>query len=231
MLVLFDLDDTLLDDAKATAAAVTALHSHLESDRPLNAFRERWHASLQRHFARFLTGEINFQDQRRARIRDVVRSDLSDALADDIFSLYLSEYESRWSCFADVLPCLEALRDHDLGIVSNGNSDQQRQKLSSLGIRDFFRCVVVSEEVGCAKPDPRIFLKACELVGADPSHTIHVGDRFEVDVRGASCAGLHAVLLQRSGSEVPSRGHDFPIIRTLADLPSLVHDMAPSSTE
>ena len=44
------------------------------------------------------------------------------------------------------------------------------------------------------KPDPRFFTRALERAGADPATTLHVGDLYYVDVRGARAAGLEAWL-------------------------------------
>jgi putative hydrolase of the HAD superfamily len=224
MLILFDIDDTLLDDTLATRLAMDALHTQLQSEWSLEEFRARWLDSIGRHFPRFLAGEITFEEQRRARIRDVVATELPDSKADDVFATYLVEYERHWRLFADVLPCLDALREHQLGVVSNGNSYQQRQKLQRLGILERFTCVVLSEEAGCAKPDARIFVRACELAGADPRQSVHVGDRLDVDVFGASQAGLNAVWLNRSAAKAPAHDHALTTIGTLAELPTLVCD-------
>ena len=78
---------------------------------------------------------------------------LSDGEADARFGVYLRCYESHWSLFADVLVCLERLSSMPLGIISNGNSDQQHQKLKRTGILERFSTVVISEEVGASKPE------------------------------------------------------------------------------
>jgi putative hydrolase of the HAD superfamily len=223
MLVLFDIDDTLLDDAAATREAVDALREHLELDVPERELRARWFDSLRHHFARYVAGQIGFQEQRRARVRDALAADLSDVEADGIFEVYLSAYESKWRLFADVLPCLDALGEHRLGIVSNGNAQQQRHKLSRLGILDRFACVVVSEECGWAKPDPRIFARACELGKATPSNVVHVGDRPDIDALGAARAGLRAVWLDRQRADPAEQlGPGIARITTLAELPRFV---------
>jgi putative hydrolase of the HAD superfamily len=49
------------------------------------------------------------------------------------------------------------------------------------------------------KPDPRFFEIALERSGARPETTIHVGDLYEVDVRGARAAGITPVLLDAAG--------------------------------
>jgi len=223
MLILFDIDDTLHDDAKATRAAVDALREHLDLGVPELEFRIRWFDSLRHHFERYLAGQIDFQQQRRARARDALAEDLSDAEADKVFEVYLTAYEKNWSLFADVLPCLDALGEHQLGIVSNGNAQQQRHKLSRLGILDRFACVVVSEDCGWAKPDPRIFARACELGHAHLPNVVHVGDRWDIDALGAARAGLRAVWLDRRGENVAEQlSPDIARLTTLAELPALV---------
>jgi putative hydrolase of the HAD superfamily len=223
MLVLFDVDDTLLDDATATREAVDALREHLELDVPRFDFRTRWFDSLRHHFARYVAGQVDFKEQRRARIRDAVAADVSDVDADEIFDVYLTVYEQKWSLFADVFPCLDALGQHRLGIVSNGNAQQQRHKLARLGILDRFACVVVSEDCGWAKPDPRIFARACELGHATPPNVVHVGDRRDIDALGAARAGLRAVWLDRRGSDPAEQlTSDITRLTTLAELPTLV---------
>jgi putative hydrolase of the HAD superfamily len=223
MLILFDLDDTLLDNLGATRRAVDALREHLELDVPVFEFRSRWFQSTERHFHRFIAGLVDFQGQRRARIRDALQTTVSDARADELFAVYQSTFEQSWRLFDDVLPCLDALGHHRLGVVTNGNSAQQRRKLARLGIIERFACVVVSDECGWAKPDPRIFERACELAGIAAPDVIHVGDRDDVDVLGATRAGLRAAWLDRHGAGVAERtSHDVARLTTLAELPRLV---------
>jgi putative hydrolase of the HAD superfamily len=223
MLVLFDVDDTLLDDGTATREAVDALREQLDLSVPEIEFRNRWFDSLRHHFARYVGGQIDFQEQRRARVRDALAADLTDVDADKIFEVYRTVYEQKWSLFADVLPCLDALGEHQLGIVSNGNAQQQRHKLWRLGILDRFALVVVSEDCGWAKPDARIFERACELGHAHPRDVVHVGDRRDIDALGAARAGLRAVWLDRRGSDPAEQpSPDIARLTTLAELPALV---------
>jgi len=50
--------------------------------------------------------------------------------------------------------------------------------------------VVDSHVVGVAKPDPRIFAPALEILGSEPGRTVYVGDTRHYDVGGANAAGL-----------------------------------------
>jgi HAD superfamily hydrolase (TIGR01509 family) len=102
-----------------------------------------------------------------------------------------------WSHVLPGVPeSLARLRTRNLRLVVVSNSDGSiEQGLSRVGLRDYFDAVVDSCVVGFEKPDPRIFAHALDLVGAQPSRTLHVGDMFYADIEGARRAGVHAVLL------------------------------------
>ncbi|MFD2506889.1 HAD family hydrolase [Halalkalibacter alkalisediminis] len=53
---------------------------------------------------------------------------------------YLEAYENSWTVFADVVPCLQRLKalGVEIGIISNGDYNQQVKKLKNLGIERFF---------------------------------------------------------------------------------------------
>jgi putative hydrolase of the HAD superfamily len=216
-LVLFDIDDTLLDDASAQRAAAMVLHRHAGMDVDMETFLDLWSATSHRHYARYLQGELDFQGQRRARMREAVDGALSDAAADILFDSYLDAYESAWALFADVNGCLDALGgQHRLGVVSNGQGPQQRRKLEALGIADRFACIVISGELGHRKPSPAIFLEACARLGTAPRGAVYVGDRYEIDALGARSAGLTGVWLDRLGAR--ENLHLPPVISSLSDL-------------
>ena len=72
-----------------------------------------------------------------------------------------------------------------------------------------------AEAIGARKPDPRAFLITGDRLGVAPDTVLSVGDEFEVDVIGARSAGLHAVLLDRSGSAAPE---ETAVIHSLREL-------------
>jgi HAD superfamily hydrolase (TIGR01509 family) len=91
---------------------------------------------------------------------------------------------------------LQALREAGLRLtaVCNANGAAE-QELTEQGLRPFLDAVIDSHVVGFKKPDPRIFYHALKESQADPQHTIHVGDLYNVDVAGARAAELHAILI------------------------------------
>jgi putative hydrolase of the HAD superfamily len=219
--VLFDLDDTLLDDGAAQRVYIEQLYHAHEQTLPQSSaadFGAAWRAAIARHFARFAAGEISAIEQRRARVRDVfARPDMPEVQVDAFIEIFLSLYASAWCLFADVLPSLDALRRFPLGVITNGIHAQQVDKLRRTGILDRFRVVLVSEAVGHAKPAPQIFAQACAQLGCTPNDCIFVGDDWGNDVEGARAAGMTPIWLNRHGATAPDGA---PVVRisTLSEL-------------
>jgi putative hydrolase of the HAD superfamily len=58
-----------------------------------------------------------------------------------------------------------------------------------------------SSELGIKKPDPEIYLKACQLLGVEPQRCLYVGDGGSHELSGASELGMDALLLDVPGEE------------------------------
>ena len=130
----------------------------------------------------------------------------------------------RLRLFQDVHGLISLLQArHSLALVTNGASDTQRENLRVLDIEDRFGAVVISGEVGVAKPDARIFQFTLRALGVEPENVWHVGDDLNADVAGAKGASLTAVWLNRRGALRTGDGPkpDYEI-RSLRQLPVLL---------
>jgi putative hydrolase of the HAD superfamily len=121
--------------------------------------------------------------------------------------------------YPDVLPALRELRDSGVTLVIASNWDCSLPDwLRPAGILELVDGVVTSAEVGAAKPAPRVFQRALAVAGVEPGEALHVGDKVDNDIEGATAAGVRGVLLQREGEPPP--GVD--AIRSLEELPALL---------
>jgi len=230
-LVLFDLDDTLLDHGSAARAGLLRHPDVLAHEPDPDAAFGRWRALEEEHYARYLRGELGHQEQRRARVRaylaplGIVHD--SDADADAWFADYQRAAHAAWSLFDDVLPCLAALGDRRIGVITNGEAEPQRAKLAALGLDRRVDPIVCSGAVGVAKPDARIFAIACDDARIPASRSVYVGDRLRTDAIGAVRAGLRGVWLDRHGlatrDELADAAREgVAVVRSLAALPALL---------
>ncbi|HEY1457864.1 MAG TPA: HAD family hydrolase, partial [Solirubrobacteraceae bacterium] len=130
----------------------------------------------------------------------------------------------HFNVFADVRPALMRLREEGLLLVVVSNWDiSLRATLTDAGLADLLDDVLSSAEAGHQKPQRAIFDAALQRAGVASAQAIHVGDSSELDVDGASSAGLAVVLLRRDradGSEPGDGGT--PVISSLEQLPALV---------
>ncbi len=90
-------------------------------------------------------------------------------------------------------------------IVTNNTVEEQHAKLRHLGITSLIDVLVISEEVGIAKPHPRIFEAALERVGCQCHEVVMVGDSWANDVLGAQGVGIRTIWLNRFGEPCPDK--------------------------
>jgi 2-haloacid dehalogenase len=76
-------------------------------------------------------------------------------------------------------------------VLTNGLADVQRPRIASSSLAGVVEHIVISEEVGAAKPDPAIFAVALARMGApDPRDVLLIGDSLSSDIAGGVAAGL-----------------------------------------
>ncbi len=106
----------------------------------------------------------------------------------------------RIGLFPDVLPVLEELQSegYALALVSNAQRVFTRDEVRMLRLDRFFRYDILSTDFGFAKPDPRLFSIACDLLGVAPGAAVYIGDNPEHDIPGPRQTGMRTVLLNRA---------------------------------
>jgi putative hydrolase of the HAD superfamily len=231
--MLFDLDDTLFAHRSAVVAGIAAHRAALGgvfAAADENTAARRWNELEETQYHRYLTGELSYAEQRRARARGFVEDYgvlLEDHEADAWYDAYFLEYTRAWTLHDDALPCLDLLAAAGIrfGIITNGELAFQTAKIERVGLAGRVERVITSGELGYAKPDARIFEHACSVFGVAPSEVAYVGDRLRTDAIGASAAGLTGVWLDRLGAAsanelAAARVSSVPVIRTLVELPA-----------
>lgn len=199
----FDLDGTLFDHRGSATEAVDAF-LRLVGAVPSDDVRGLWFSAEDAEFERWRTGQVSFQEQRRRRLRTVlpalgVAIEDNPVFLDELFEEYLREYQAAWRAFPDAFDVLTSLRNQGfrLGILTNGNEQQQLEKLGTIGLHESVDVVCVSEAIGVQKPDPRAFKTLAQRLGVAPAECLFVGDNPQQDVAGAITAGMSAKLVER----------------------------------
>lgn len=200
--ILFDADGTLFDFQRAErhALAQTMTRFDLEYD---DARHPALYTTINRDVWRQLEqGTLTAATLKVERFRRFLAG-CEVALAPEAFS---GEYLRQLATVSHLLDGAEALLAairprFRLGIVTNGLAEVQRPRLARSAIGPLFDTVVVSEEIGAAKPDARIFEHALrQLRHDDPSTVLVVGDSLASDIQGGCNAGMQTCWFNPSGA-------------------------------
>lgn len=208
--VLFDLDDTLYDHQHNCREALSGVHREYACFQRVSyeEFDQRHSDYLEAIHLRVLAGELTLDEARRLRFRKLF-AHYGEEIADDALETltvrYRQAYLAAERLIDGAVALLEQVRAAGLriGIVTNNTIEEQTAKLKRLGLEPYIDVLTISEAVGVAKPDPRIFAAALRQLGCQPDEVVMVGDSWSADIMGAQAAGIRAVWLNRYGRACP----------------------------
>jgi putative hydrolase of the HAD superfamily len=184
---------------------VEGLRARFEGDDPRMAEMRAWGPNFRR------------ESWRRALLRCGIEN---EALAAELDARFEAERAATNPFIPGADDALARLATRfRLAIVTNGIPDVQREKLVRTGLVERFEAVVISGELGCGKPDRRIYDETLRQLGLPAGACVMVGDNVRRDVAGAQDAGIRAVWIA-AGRPLPEEGvTPFLAVDTLADLP------------
>lgn len=221
--LIFDADGTLFDYDRAEASAFLRTfeqNGHPFATHYADVYREV-NSQIWREFER---GEISADDlrvERFARLFARLALEIDPAGFSRDYLLNLGRQVDLIDGAAELVRTLHGR--YRMIVLTNGLKDVQRARLAGCGLQGYFEGIVISDEVGVAKPDPRIFDIAFGLMGNPPrDQVLMIGDGLSSDIRGAANYGIDACWFNPAG-EAPLNG--LPIrfeISHLADLPALL---------
>jgi len=227
---LLDADNTIFDydraerDALAGALAEAGIEA---TDR----VRETYRVLNDALWRAFEQGTVTQEALRMERFRRLLPEALPGCRADP--AVLSRRYVELLAAQAHLLPhAADALTDLGsraaLALVTNGLAEVQRSRLARSGLAARFHAVVISGEVGIAKPDPRFFHLATRALGLSADEVLCVGDMPGTDIRGARAAGMASCWVAAPGASWPTDepGPDYTI-RDLRALLALAPEPAP----
>lgn len=189
--LLIDADDTLFDYDAAETDALAAAFADFDIDvQPAHAEAYRQiNAALWKAFER---GEIAQDILRLERFRQLFQAFGMEVDVEAFSTCYLRHLGQAGHLLPGAIALLEALLGKvGLVLITNGIAGVQRSRLVRSGLERYFDAVIISDEVGAAKPDPAIFDAAFAAMGYPPKTTVlMVGDSLTSDIAGGVAYGL-----------------------------------------
>jgi 2-haloacid dehalogenase len=191
--LLFDADGTLFDYDRAERLALERTLAHFGlalDDDTLQAYR-RFNGQV---WAAFEQGTISSLALRLRRF-ELLFLELGrhiDAAA--CSDLYLQHLGQVAELLPGALAVVQALHSrYRLAVVTNGLQEVQRPRLQRSALAPYIAQLIISEEVGAAKPDPAYFDAALARIGNPPrEQVLLIGDNWSSDIAGANGYGIDA---------------------------------------
>jgi len=111
--------------------------------------------------------------------------------------------DARYHAFVDVINITDGVltllrklsQRYQLGLLSNYPCGRSiRDSLNKIALSDMFEAIVISGEVGYAKPHAKPFEKLLNTLSLSSSECVYVGDNWLADIQGAKRIGMAAIL-------------------------------------
>lgn len=216
--ILLDADDTIFDFEAGNRNAVGLLMEELGLSSPtvFDEYQTINHACWEALERGEMTQEILHVERFRRFLAAKDRGDDPEKVAARFAALLgqqaipLPYAEEVVKALCERLPVI---------LLTNGIAVIQRSRLARSPIREWIHGIVISQEAGFAKPDPRLFEIA--LDGVAPADALMIGDGIRSDVLGANRAGIDVCWYNPGGKPLPAEMHAEYEIRDLREIPAI----------
>ncbi len=225
---MFDADNTLIDFTNASKLSFQQTfvdYGHTATPELYATYKVINHGV----WTAFEQGEITAERLRVKRFEDFFAEIGFSPTSPESFSKrYLENLIFKSENYDGVKEMLEGLQsNYRMSIITNGLKEVQRPRLDKLGMTHYFDSIIVSDEIGFAKPDERYFEIAFNSIDNPPpkENTLVIGDNLKSDILGGIRYGLKTCWLNSEG-EVNETGiePDFEI-QDILKLPDLIKSL------
>ncbi len=223
--LVFDADGTLFDYDRAELNALSRTFEHYDvflDPASHRAFRE----INARLWGCFEEGTISSSRLRVKRFEDLTQALGLAFPASELSASYLANLGSERHLMPEAERVIRELSQGlRLVLATNGIAEVQRSRFFASTIGGFFTAVVISDEIGTAKPDRGFFWEVFHQIGnPDHAEVLMVGDGLTSDIEGAAGFGIDTCWFNPSGQ--PNRSGIEPTyeISELAEVLRIVGD-------
>jgi len=202
--LMFDFDNTLTDfhEASLLSFEQTFKDYELKYDPDYYKVYEKVNAKIWDQFERKLITTEDIRKQRFKLFFEEIKLENIDGY--EFNAQYLSNIVQFTTIRPEVVSLLKKLRqNYKLSIITNGLKEVQRARLDKCGITDLFDSIIVSDEIGVAKPDKLFFDYTMKSISTkiDKNKILVIGDSLKSDIAGAKLYKLKSCLISKKKHE------------------------------
>ncbi|MFJ7662575.1 YjjG family noncanonical pyrimidine nucleotidase [Lysinibacillus sp. NPDC097162] len=190
-ILLFDVDDTLLDFNLAEDAALKRLFEQ-EKIATTPTMITRYKEINESMWRAFERGEVTKTSLHNTRFSIALKEfgiEVDGEYVETVFQKYLQEAHHYVDGAYELIAQLAD--SYDLYVVSNGITKTQNKRLADADLAKYFKGIFISEQTGYQKPMPAFFDYVFDRIdGLNKDKTLIVGDSLTSDVKGGLLAGI-----------------------------------------
>ncbi|MFD1613966.1 HAD family hydrolase [Gelatiniphilus marinus] len=190
LIIVFDLDDTLYNEIDFLESAFVEIAGFLST-------------KLNKSANQILTEMLSYYNNKQNAFKEVLaKNHLTDVDVEYLLKIYRNHLPNI-SLTNQNKKLLEHLkgRVHKLGVITDGRSTQQRNKIKALGLADFFDDVIISEEFGSEKPNVANYEYYTNKYGNGFNY-VYIGDNTKKDFVAPNALGWTSLCLLDNGKNI-----------------------------
>jgi HAD superfamily hydrolase (TIGR01509 family) len=196
--IIFDFDGTLVDFVDSDTQSLRYIHSLTGSGVCFDDFLETAVDEIMKFYS-LDDPSIDPLSKHRYRLKNTFTK--HRMLWDDNYvDMYKKELLRTCVPFDGIETVLSKIKQKvTLGLITNADDvTEQRERIKSSGLNNYFDDVVIAGDLGIYKPDPAIFLYLLNRFNVAPEKSLYIGDSEQYDICGAKAAGMKTALFSHS---------------------------------
>ncbi len=218
--LLFDLDGTILDYSMSESAALFGAYDRIFGAVPPDRFLSVYQNINSSLWKEFEKGNISIDSLKKKRFSDLLEEFSLNCDPLKFSKVYLEELAAGGYMVDGSLGVLKQLQpDYRMAAVTNGIGIIQRSRIEKAKIGGYFETLIISDEIGIAKPDPEFFRITLEKMGIDNRREVLIiGDSLSSDILGGLNAGIDTCWINRNKIEQ----NEITPLYTISDIRELI---------
>ncbi len=222
---MFDFDNTLVDFHESSRLAFDQCFIDYELEQKSDYYKiyNAINAKIWKNFEDKKITAVDIREQRFTLFLKEIGLVHLDGLAFN--ARYLDNLIKFTTVRPEVKEMLVKLKsNYKLSIITNGLKEVQRPRIEKCGLTKLFDSIIVSDEIGVAKPDVAFFDFALNTLdqSIDKSKVLVIGDSIHSDIKGANASGLKSCFIKSNKDQAVKADI---VIDDVLELPSILDDI------
>jgi putative hydrolase of the HAD superfamily len=195
--VIFDLDDTLYKEIDFLKSAFNEIAIQISAEVSVAP-------------SAIFAAMLSIYEAKKNVFEEIINKYSSSYNKLDLLNIYRSHFP-KIAASKEVIDLLNILKDNNvrLGVLTDGRSVQQRNKLKALGLNGFFSEIIISEEFGSEKPNIKNYKHFENSFGK--GDYFYIGDNLKKDFISPNKLNWTTICLLDDGANIHEQNFNLPL--------------------